>query len=139
MKISIYLIISNLFNLSLSFITLNSRISSSFVLNAIKKTELPAPETPAYVVGENVPETILKQSAIYDMILVERFSAPEKTSFGLFLPKIEGKDQKRLGKVIFCSFLSPFNSVFITVIIVILLLLLLLLLNRYYQFQKIMA
>ena len=34
------------------------------------------------------------------MILVERFSQPEKTDFGLFLPKVEGKDEKHLGKVI---------------------------------------
>jgi calcineurin-like phosphoesterase family protein len=37
-----------------------------------------------------------------DMVLVERYSAPEKTSFGLFLPKIEGKDQKHLGNRIVC-------------------------------------
>eukprot|EP01038_Epipyxis_sp_PR26KG_P013896 gene13896-18633_t len=55
---------------------------------------------PRFVVGEDVPEEILKQAAIYDMILVERFSQPETTSFGLFLPKMEGKDQKHLGQVI---------------------------------------
>jgi co-chaperonin GroES (HSP10) len=57
-------------------------------------------EEPTYIIGENVPEEILQQNAIYDMILVERFNAPEKTSFGLYLPKVEGKDQKHVGKII---------------------------------------
>jgi co-chaperonin GroES (HSP10) len=58
------------------------------------------PAAPTFVVGENIPEEILKQSCIYDMVLVERISQPEKTDFGLFLPKVEGKDQKHLGKVL---------------------------------------
>jgi co-chaperonin GroES (HSP10) len=56
--------------------------------------------TPPYVVGEDIPAEVAKDNAIYDMILVERYSAPEKTSFGLYLPKVEGKDQKHLGKVL---------------------------------------
>ena len=39
---------------------------------------------------DDIPEEILKFNAIYDMILVERINAPEKTDFGLFLPKVEG-------------------------------------------------
>ncbi len=50
--------------------------------------------------GDSIPEEISKQSCIYDMILVERMSQPEKTDFGLFLPTVEGKDQKHLGKVL---------------------------------------
>jgi co-chaperonin GroES (HSP10) len=57
-------------------------------------------ESTPYVVGVDVPEEIMKSNAIYDMILVERYSAPEKTSAGIFLPKVEGKDQKTLGKVL---------------------------------------
>eukprot|EP01036_Dinobryon_divergens_P028313 gene28313-37244_t len=57
-------------------------------------------EKPSYIVGENLPIEVSTDSAIYDMILVERISAPERTSFGLYLPKVEGKDQKHLGKVI---------------------------------------
>eukprot|EP01035_Chromulina_nebulosa_P019706 gene19706-25631_t len=34
------------------------------------------------------------------MILVERFNAPERTSAGILLPKIEGKDKKQTAKVI---------------------------------------
>jgi len=34
------------------------------------------------------------------MILVERYSAPEKTSTGLWMPSIEGKDQKHMAKVL---------------------------------------
>ena len=58
------------------------------------------PAAPDFVVGEAIPEEISKQSCIYDMILVERMSQPEKTDFGLFLPTVEGKDQKHLGKVL---------------------------------------
>lgn len=53
-----------------------------------------------YVVGEDIPKEIAENNCIYDMILVERYSQPEKTDFGLFLPKVEGKDQKHLGKVL---------------------------------------
>lgn len=53
-----------------------------------------------WAVGENVPDEISGHSAIYDMILVERFHDPPTTSFGLFLPTIEGKDKKRLGKIL---------------------------------------
>jgi len=60
---------------------------------------LPAPGK-SYEVGVNVPEEIMKQASIYDMILVERYSAPERTSLGLILPKTEGKDQKHLGRVL---------------------------------------
>lgn len=66
----------------------------------LKKSDGLASMGPTYVVGEDIPEEILKQRSIYDMILVERFSQPEKTDFGLFLPKVEGKDEKHLGKVV---------------------------------------
>lgn len=55
---------------------------------------------PAYQIGEGLPDEISKNKCIYDMILVERYSAPERTSAGLFLPAVEGKDQKHLGKVL---------------------------------------
>jgi len=59
-----------------------------------------------YVVGEGIPDDILRHQCIYDMILVERFSSPTKTSFGLFLPVIEGKDQKHLGMLCYISICS---------------------------------
>ena len=48
----------------------------------------------------DVPEEITKLNAIYDMVLVERLSAPKKSEGGLFMPVIEGKDQKHLGIVL---------------------------------------
>ena len=57
-------------------------------------------EKPAFIVGEDVPEELLKLNGIYDMILVERLTSPTKTSFGLILPEVEGKDRKHLGKVL---------------------------------------
>lgn len=59
-----------------------------------------ASEQQDFVVGENIPDEILKMRALYDMVLVERFNAPDKTPMGLFLPKIEGKDRKHLGYVL---------------------------------------
>mmetsp|Transcript_26192 Transcript_26192/g.26437 ORF Transcript_26192/g.26437 Transcript_26192/m.26437 type:complete len:170 (+) Transcript_26192:44-553(+) len=58
------------------------------------------PEKEKYTVGENIPEEISKQVAIYDMILVERFSAPPKTESGLWMPQTVGKDRKHLAYVI---------------------------------------
>jgi len=60
----------------------------------------PAVLPPRFVEGENIPAEIKEQSVIYDMILVERINAPEQTTTGLFLPKVEGKDKKQLGKVL---------------------------------------
>lgn len=57
-------------------------------------------EPPDWIVGENIPKEVAQHNAIYDMILVERYHDPPKTSFGLFLPKIEGKDKKYVGRVI---------------------------------------
>lgn len=56
--------------------------------------------SPQFLVGENLPEEVAGNSCIYDMILVERLSAPLTTSSGILLPLIEGKDQKHLGKVL---------------------------------------
>ena len=55
---------------------------------------------PKFIVGVDVPEEIRRQSVLYDMILVERISAPEQTVSGIFLPKVEDKDKKQLGKVL---------------------------------------
>jgi len=55
---------------------------------------------PKFIVGEDIPEEIKRQSCIYDMVLVERLSAPEQTVTGIYLPKVEGKDKKQLGKVL---------------------------------------
>ena len=81
-----------------AFITqpLNRIASSKTNLNARKKNIELITEI-KHEVGVDIPEEIAKQNAIYDMILVERYSTPLKTDFGLFLPKIEGKDQKHLG------------------------------------------
>lgn len=65
-----------------------------------KMEEPPVVEEQTFVVGEDVPEEIMRHQAIYDMVLIERISAPLKTSVGLFLPKVEGKDRKHLGKVL---------------------------------------
>lgn len=96
-----------LFFLSNGFQTLPGKLYSKFINKNVNREELFArrgadvnKEQPSYVVGENLPVEVSTDSAIYDMILVERISAPERTSFGLFLPKVEGKDQKHLGKVI---------------------------------------
>ena len=66
---------------------------TGFSLNArVRRTRSSAdnnlPVTPDYTVGENVPSEIARNNAIYDMILVERFSQPDKTEVGLFLPKV---------------------------------------------------
>jgi co-chaperonin GroES (HSP10) len=53
-----------------------------------------------YSEGVDIPPEVAKLNAIYDMVLVERFSEPEKLSSGLFLPKTEGRDKKSLGKVL---------------------------------------
>ncbi len=66
----------------------------------IGELDVAVDQPPAFVVAENLPEEVAKHNAIYDMILVERISAPERTSTGLFLPKVDGKDQKKIGKVI---------------------------------------
>ena len=63
--------------------SLNSYARKSVSSTQLKSTrrnrpEAPVKETITYVVGENIPEDILKQNAIYDMILVERFNQPEK-------------------------------------------------------------
>ena len=71
-------------------------------LNMARRPSSPSPTKlqPTFEVGVDIPEEIAVQKAIYDMILVERFNAPEQTSSGLFLPKIEGKDRKHLAKVL---------------------------------------
>lgn len=51
-------------------------------------------------VGKDIPEEIAKQQAIYDSILVERYNAPQQTATGLFLPTVEGKDQKHVARVL---------------------------------------
>ncbi len=81
------------------------RVTDSGVYLA-KKKDLVDPEEPKFVVGEDVPEEILKHNAIYDMILVERYPAPTKTSFGLFLPTAKDKDQKHTGMI-----LSDFDAI----------------------------
>lgn len=85
---------------SFSKIGSQSRGVLSPLFARLKKADGMAAMGPTFVVGVDVPEEILKQRSIYDMILVERFSQPEKTDFGLFLPKVEGKDEKHLGMVV---------------------------------------
>lgn len=55
---------------------------------------------PKFTVGVDIPDEIAKHKAIYDMILVERLSAPEMTMSGLFIPIVEGKDERHMGKVL---------------------------------------
>ena len=70
----------------------------SFLLKARSQAQRALKED--YIVGENIPEELLKLHPIYDMILVERFSEPERTTGGLFLPKTEGRDRKQVAKVV---------------------------------------
>lgn len=46
------------------------------------------PGASTFVVGEDLPEEIESYKAIYDMILVERYSRPEKTITGLYIPSV---------------------------------------------------
>jgi hypothetical protein len=46
------------------------------------------PGASTFVVGEDLPEEIESYKAIYDMILVERYSRPEKTTTGLYIPTV---------------------------------------------------
>lgn len=85
---------------SLRFINSRSSTRLSPLFARMKKNDGLTAAAPVFVVGEDIPAEILKQNSIYDMILVERLSQPEKTDFGLFLPKVEGKDEKHLGKVL---------------------------------------
>lgn len=48
----------------------------------------------------SIPPEIARCSAVNDLILVERLSAPLSTSGGLFMPSVEGKDDMRLGRVL---------------------------------------
>lgn len=74
--------------------------NNSLQLNARRKTKDIPDEVASFTPGLDIPEEIKIQNAIYDMFLVERLSAPEKTDFGLFLPKVEGKDKKQIGIVL---------------------------------------
>lgn len=70
---------------------------------AAKLEEGLKPEGPKYIVGEDLPPEIVKlmKEPIYDMILVERYSAPESTVTGIYLPPgPEGKDRRHLGQVL---------------------------------------
>ena len=87
-------------SLSLAFLHSQIKFNNKSILNARRKTKDLPDEELGYTPGVDVPEEILKQNTIYDMYLVERISSPEKTDFGLFLPKIEGKDKKQLGLLI---------------------------------------
>lgn len=99
--------------LQMALLLVSFHLSTSFSLHAksskyltthlqarVKKSDAFAENVPLFVIGEDIPDEVKKQNAIYDMILVERYSAAEKTDFGLFLPKIDGKDQKHIGKVL---------------------------------------
>lgn len=105
-QILISLCLVCLFCLSNGFHTLPGKLYSKVIFGKANKSLFARrgadvnKEKPSYIVGENLPIEVSSDSAIYDMILVERISAPERTNFGLYLPKVEGKDQKHLGKVI---------------------------------------
>jgi co-chaperonin GroES (HSP10) len=61
------------------------------------------PDEAKWIVGEDLPPEIQKimKEPIYDMILVERISAPTATVSGIFLPPgPDGKDRRKLGKVL---------------------------------------
>ena len=101
MSILRIVLILSLAAVAISFNTISrSVIRCSPLFARVKKNDGLTSAAPVYVIGQDIPAEILKQISLYDMILVERFSQPEKTDFGLFLPKVEGKDEKHLGKVI---------------------------------------
>ncbi len=52
------------------------------------------------LIGKELPEEIAKFVPIHDMVLLERYSQPETTPSGLFVPTTEGKDRKHIAKVI---------------------------------------
>ena len=79
------------------------RIALHEELLAEKDGKKPETDDDAYVVGEDIPLAIqnLMKEPIYDMILVERYSAPPKTVGGIILPPgPEGKDRRKLAKVL---------------------------------------
>ena len=78
----------------------NYNVNNNLQLNARRKVKEIPDEVASFTPGLEIPEEIKNQNAIYDMFLVERLSAPEKTDFGLFLPKVEGKDKKQIGIVL---------------------------------------
>lgn len=70
---------------------------------AAKLVEGVKPDGAKWIVGEDLPPEVTKimDQPIYDMILVERYSAPEETETGIYLPPgPEGKDRRHLGKVL---------------------------------------
>jgi co-chaperonin GroES (HSP10) len=84
-----------------------SRNSDTIVLSALGKrsqshhvADFQEVEELTSVPGQELPPEIAAMSAIYDMVLVERFTAPPKTTGGLFIPAVEGKDSKQLAVVI---------------------------------------
>jgi len=79
-----------------------NNIGHSFHLHALSRKGKAEPAIVKETIppGSNIPPELANDNAIYDMILVERLSTPETTTVGLFLPKIEGKDQKHLGYVL---------------------------------------
>ena len=93
-----YLLLSIIFNYSLAFIPKSHSIKI-LNLNALRRVAAGS-AAPVISPGENIPKEIACQNAIYDMILVERCSMPEKTTGGLFIPQIEGKDNKHVGLVL---------------------------------------
>jgi co-chaperonin GroES (HSP10) len=101
-----FVIVVGLLSAAVAFNAIKS-VRSNLLLNARRRSseggvggEAPASSDKDFEVGVNVPEDLARQAAIYDMILVERFHAPTKTKAGLFLPKVEGKDEKHIAKII---------------------------------------
>lgn len=68
-------------------------------INALRRVA-PGSSAPVSKPGVDIPQEIALQNAIYDMILVERCNAPEKTDVGLFIPQVEGQDKKHLALVL---------------------------------------
>ena len=56
--------------------------------NRVEDSNIATEKEVDYVVGEDLPEEIKSYQAIYDMVLVERFSRPLKTAVGLFIPTV---------------------------------------------------
>ena len=67
-------------------------------INALRRVA-PGSSAPVFKPGVDIPQEIAQQNSIYDMILVERCNAPEKTDVGLFIPQVEGQDNGQVAQI----------------------------------------
>jgi hypothetical protein len=102
LQFSLYVVVSFAFMQLASSFGVNNANTRSFRLSPMHALRRVAAgsEAPVTNPGVDIPKEIAQQNAIYDMILVERCSAPSKTAVGLFIPQVEGSDRKHVGLVL---------------------------------------